>query len=119
MYDINITMVRLKPRSHFALMCDMSPWDLLLSLPRLLSRVTLRAMVPRLSLRLVAGASPSSGATATLLLTSSLMTMAGGGAGAGTGGTGALAPPRGSLLLLASQVLLVRAGAGRAEVRAM
>ena len=116
MYDINITMVRLKPRSHFALMCDMSPWDLLLSLPRLLSRVTLRAMVPRLSLRLVAGAS-SSGATATLLLTSSLMTMAGGGAGAG--GTGALAPPRGSLLLLASQVLLVRAGAGRAEVRAM
>ena len=118
MYDINITMVRLKPRSHFALMCDMSPWDLLLSLPRLLSRVTLRAMVPRLSLRLVAGAS-SSGATATLVLTSSLMTMAGGGAGAGAGETGALAPPRGSLLLLASQVLLVRAGAGRAEVRAM
>ena len=109
---MNITMVRLKPRSHFALMCDMSPCDLLLSLPRLLSRVTWRAMVPRLSLRLVAGAASS----ATLVLTSSLMTMA--GAGAGTGGT--LAPPRGSLLLLASQVcLLVRAGAGRAEVRAM
>ena len=107
-------MVRLKPRSHFALMCDMSPCDLLLSLPRLLSLVTWRAMVPRLSLRLVAGAASS----ATLVLTSSLMTMAGGGAGAGTGGT--LAPPRGSLLLLASQVcLLVRAGAGRAEVRAM
>ena len=102
-------MVRLKPRSHFALMCDMSPCDLLLSL----SRVTWRAMVPRLSLLLVAGAASS----ATLVLTSSLMTMAGGGAGAGAG---TLAPPRGSLLLLASQVcLLVRAGAGRAEVRAM
>ena len=109
-------MVRLKPRSHFALMCDMSPCDLLLSLPRLLSRVTWRAMVPRLSLLLVAGAASS----ATLVLTSSLMTMAGGGAGAGAGTGGTVAPPRGSLLLLASQVcLLVRAGAGRAEVRAM
>ena len=76
--NIYLTMVRLNPSNHFALMWDMSPCDFLLSFPIDFS-VTFKAIVPKLSLRFDLSSFPGrDSAFSEVLFGSSLITMDGG-----------------------------------------